>query len=256
MELNMNSDQIMATLISIGETPGKNDKVKMIAACAGSKLFVHVLVAALQPHINYGVKKRLPPMASDTDGRQFDSSTLIMLNALAKRDLSGNAALDAIAEQCRQLTPQSEELLWRIITKDLKGGFGDSTVNKAIPKLLAEFPYMRCSLPHETKLEDYDWIIGVFSQKKADGMFFNVDKDIVGEVFMSSRQGQQFPLDQLSDIVNFIDSHFPNDTRLNGEVVVLIVDKGFAPRSVSKKYLAQATEPTPAKPGRLYHVAI
>ena len=46
------------------------------------------------------------------------------------------------------------------------------------------------------------------------------------------------------------------DKPLNGEVVVLIVDKGFAPRSVSKKYLAQATDVTPAKPGRLYHVAI
>jgi copper chaperone CopZ len=41
---------------------------------------------------------------------------------------------------------------------------------------------------------------------------------------------------------------------LNGEVVVTIVDKGFAPRSVSKKY--QLVDAGPAKSGRVYHVAI
>jgi copper chaperone CopZ len=43
---------------------------------------------------------------------------------------------------------------------------------------------------------------------------------------------------------------------LSGEVAVTIVDKGFAPRSVSKKYMAQAAGETPAKQGRVYHVAI
>ena len=198
MELNMNSDQVLAALISIGETPGKNDKVAMIKTCAKSKQFVAVLEAGLQPHITYGVAKRQPSVASGTDGRQFNDSTFSMLDALAARHLSGNAALAAIEEQCRQLTPESEELLWRIITKDLKGGFGESTVNKAIPKLILDFPYMRCSLPKEAKLENYDWAIGVLSQEKADGMFFNVDSDAAGEVTMSSRQGTQFPLDEFA----------------------------------------------------------
>lgn len=40
-----------------------------------------------------------------------------------------------------------------------------------------------------------------------------------------------------------------------GETMVLIVDKGFAPRSVSKKYLGQVVE-SPANATRVYHVAI
>jgi len=43
---------------------------------------------------------------------------------------------------------------------------------------------------------------------------------------------------------------------LNGQVAVTIVDKGFAPRSVSKKYLSQVSNEAPAKSGRLYHIAI
>jgi len=46
------------------------------------------------------------------------------------------------------------------------------------------------------------------------------------------------------------------DKTLNGPVAVTIVDKGFAPRSVSKKYLSQVSNEPPAKSGRLYHIAI
>jgi copper chaperone CopZ len=46
------------------------------------------------------------------------------------------------------------------------------------------------------------------------------------------------------------------DKPLSGEVAVTIVDKGFAPRSVSKKYLGQVTAAAPANSGRVYHVAI
>jgi copper chaperone CopZ len=45
------------------------------------------------------------------------------------------------------------------------------------------------------------------------------------------------------------------DKPLNGPVAVTIVDKGFAPKSVSKKYLSQVAD-VPVKSGRLYHVAI
>jgi len=47
-----------------------------------------------------------------------------------------------------------------------------------------------------------------------------------------------------------------NDKSLSGQVAVTIVDKGFAPKSVSKKYLGQVAVAAPAKSGRLYHVAI
>jgi len=43
--------------------------------------------------------------------------------------------------------------------------------------------------------------------------------------------------------------------QLSGPVEVAIVDKGFAPKSVSKKYLGQAAD-APGKGRRVYHVAI
>ncbi|MDB5087125.1 MAG: hypothetical protein JWR09_1119 [Mucilaginibacter sp.] len=41
-----------------------------------------------------------------------------------------------------------------------------------------------------------------------------------------------------------------------GQVAVTIVDKGFAPKSVSKKYLGQIADVNKSTSGRLYHVAI
>jgi copper chaperone CopZ len=47
-----------------------------------------------------------------------------------------------------------------------------------------------------------------------------------------------------------------NGKPLNGLIAVTLVDRGFAPRSVSKKYLSQVSDATPAKAGRIYHVTI
>jgi len=46
------------------------------------------------------------------------------------------------------------------------------------------------------------------------------------------------------------------DKLLAGPVAVTIVDKGFAPKSVSKKYLAQLSNTPATKTGRVYHVTI
>jgi copper chaperone CopZ len=46
------------------------------------------------------------------------------------------------------------------------------------------------------------------------------------------------------------------DKVTTGPVVVTIIDKGFAPKSVSKKYLGQVADAGTARQGRVYHVAI
>jgi len=46
------------------------------------------------------------------------------------------------------------------------------------------------------------------------------------------------------------------DKTLSGQVLLTIVDKGFAPKSVSKKYLGNAPEEAANGAGRTYHVTI
>ena len=46
------------------------------------------------------------------------------------------------------------------------------------------------------------------------------------------------------------------DKALTGPVLLTIVDKGFAPMSVTKKHLGKNPEETPTGAGRVYHLAI
>jgi copper chaperone CopZ len=46
------------------------------------------------------------------------------------------------------------------------------------------------------------------------------------------------------------------DKPLEGELTVLLIDKGFAPKSVSKKYLGQVADVAATANGKVYHVAI
>jgi copper chaperone CopZ len=46
------------------------------------------------------------------------------------------------------------------------------------------------------------------------------------------------------------------DKPLAGQMALMLIDKGFAPKSVSKKYLNQSGDLTAPKTGKLYHLVI
>ena len=62
------------------------------------------------------------------------------------------------------LSKESAELFWRIITKDLRAGFEASTTNKAIKGLIPTFPYMRCSLPNDMKLDEKNFGLAILPE--------------------------------------------------------------------------------------------
>ncbi|MGZ3873426.1 MAG: heavy-metal-associated domain-containing protein [Mucilaginibacter sp.] len=70
-----------------------------------------------------------------------------------------------------------------------------------------------------------------FAKVKADGNYFSYG----GDTFQVMNLPDKLP---------------------EGLAPVTIIDKGFAPKSVSKKYLGQTADPGAGKPGRVYHVAI
>jgi copper chaperone CopZ len=100
---------------------------------------------------------------------------------------------------------------------------------------------------------------------------FKNDAPVNFELISKKVQDAGFFVNSLKATFNFdkikvADNHFSyggdtfqvmsgGDKTLNGDVAVTIVDKGFAPKSVSKKYLGQVADVAP-KSGRLYHVAI
>lgn len=189
--VTMNSNQLFEGIEHIAETPGKKDKERLVATLLEDSLGFLVLTYAYDPFKTYGIAK--VPESDHNDGGFFDARTFTLLEELARRNLTGNAAREAVKAEFERLSPEGEELLARVIKKDLRAGFTDGTINRVRPGTVAEFPYMRCVLPKKAKLDKWPWAKGIVSQVKADGMFANVNVYSDGSVSIHSRQGTPFP---------------------------------------------------------------
>jgi DNA ligase-1 len=219
----MNSNEIYVAIERIASTASKNEKELLVKQFSAFPSFVRVLEYAYNPFKTYGIVPESPrdKWAQRGDEAEFDDKTWKILDALIARSLTGAAARSAIETEFKRLTEDSAELLYRIVKKDLRAGFSESTCNKAVKGLIPDFPYMRCSLTKDVDLATWPWEDGVFSQEKADGMFANVDHEYGGLVRITSRQGSEFPIEKFETLANEVRARLAEGCQNHGEIVVL-----------------------------------
>lgn len=216
----MNSNEIFDLIEQVRATPGKNDKIALLKKNAGDTALQDVLKATYNPLVSYGIRK--VPERTETGGDAgIDHKTWLIIEQMATRELTGNAMIAAVQEEMNRLSDMSAELFKRIILKDMRAGFDEGTVNKVWPGLLPVFPYMRCCLPKDAKLESWNWAEGQVSQEKADGMFMNVNHEAGGSVFIYSRQGTMFPMEKFESLAAAVRTTLDEDTQSHGECLVL-----------------------------------
>lgn len=178
--------------------------------------------------VTFGVKQI--PIKTTDDETFFNFECFIKLaNSLATRKITGHAARDAVQEAMIKCNKDYWNYFYRpILLKDLKCGLSESTVNKVLKKfgedaaeyMVQEFPYQRCCLTKDTKLDQFSWEAGVLCQKKADGQFVNINYYEDGSVYLLNRSGQPLPLEQFADLVKDIEQTFKKDTQSHGEMLV------------------------------------
>lgn len=195
-------------------------------AQAGNNEFFKGLRLALDNIDTFGVKKVPERTGPDGEGLVFPAFATFAYQ-LIERKLTGGAALDAI-NQLMAIATNDEWNGWYrlILIKDLKAGFSEATVNKAVKGVNDDYiipttPYMRCSLPAKSNMEEWDWSNGIYSQTKADGMFANVNIREDGYVWVTSRGGTLFPAGSLG-IEDEILSTFNKGTQTHGELTIYI----------------------------------
>jgi DNA ligase-1 len=220
----MTSCQVFKAIEKIAATSSKNDKQALVKQFLAFETFRRVCVAALDPTTRYYMRQVPDRIENAAPGANTFENAPVWetLEKLKKRELSGNAARDEVQRLMTFLTPESAELFKRIIRMDLRAGFSASSVNKGMPGLIAEFPYMRCVLPKKAKFDQWEWEEGVISQEKADGLYCNLDHDEDGNVELRTRQGNPLPLEQFGDVVREAQARFDRGTETHGEIVVLI----------------------------------
>lgn len=239
----MNSSEIFDAIEKIAGTSSKNEKQALVSQYAASPQFVRVLEYAYNPFKTYWVAKRPEPITTHANGSmlfperiEMDEQAWGVLDDLISRRATGGVAIDGIAWQLGRLNDKSAELFWRIIKKDLRAGFSESTINKAVKELIPDFPYMRCSLPKDSKLATWPWEAGAISQLKADGMFANIDHEEGGIVSIRSRQGSQFPIEKFAELANEVRMRLSAGFQNHGEILVIRGDE-VLPREIGNGML-------------------
>ena len=176
------------------------------------------------PMITFGVKK--VPTFSGPDGQGLPWVAFKALaTSLAKRELTGHDARDAI-ELALSASTEAQWNGWyrRILIKDMRAGFSETTVNKMVAKAgktAYQVPLFECMLAHDGAKHESKIVGKKLLEPKLDGVrvitVVNVENKTAT---MYSRNGKL--LENFSHITNSIEANislFKRSLVLDGEMV-------------------------------------
>ena len=116
------------------EAGGAGSKQIIQAALASADLTARELITyALDPYITFGLKQYDMPASSakSMDSQQNFKPFFALLEDLGSRTLSGDAARVAVTKALTPFNVQTQEMLARVLDKDLRAGFSADSANKA-----------------------------------------------------------------------------------------------------------------------------
>lgn len=211
---------ITAILEELANEPKTNAKLEILKRNSTNELLKDICFCATNKLLPFNIKK-IPEYIPNTGTptMQLDAA-VVQLHALADRTYTGHAGIAYLTNILESVSDHNAQVVIKIINKDLRCGVHTATINKVWKGLIPEFPYQRCSLPKNVKLDTWHWSKGVFSQLKADGMYINANFYEDLSIEFLSRSGNPMPLGQFSKIVNYMNRHLHCGTQTHGELVV------------------------------------
>ena len=213
---------------SLESHPSRLNKEAIILAIAeeGNDEFFAGCRLALDPMITFGLKQI--PEKKDEDGPGLSWNDFnIIVECLRNRDLTGNAARDAVDALIKRAT-QQEWNGWyrRILIKDLRCGTSEKTINKVVEKKYADYaiPVFGCQLAHDSANHETKVSGKKLIEVKLDGVRVITIVRADGRVDMFSRNGKaldNFPhiVEQISRVVKAKSTSKDMDLVLDGEIM-------------------------------------
>lgn len=133
----------------LAENSSRLDKIAILEQVrdSGDTEFFEGAILALDKTVTFGIKQ-LPEALFDGAGMDYSQFT-DLADQLASRVLTGHAARDAVQDFCNQCTVDQWNNWYRLIlSKNLKCGVTDKTINKVAPANL-QIPMFGCQLAHD-----------------------------------------------------------------------------------------------------------
>ena len=193
----------------------RNFKIDVLERNKSNELLKEVIRLALDPFTQFYIRK-IPKYEQKEVRLTLDVVPDLLFN-LSSRHVTGNAAIDFLANLLSHLSADDAKVVERIIQKDLRCGASEGTVNKVWPGLIHEYPCMLASA-YDQKLVD-KVKFPAYVQLKLDGMRFNA---IVrnGTVEFRSRNGKEIQIADPAFSLPFIYMAAGKDVVFDGELLV------------------------------------
>jgi hypothetical protein len=186
----VNSHDVATLLDEIAATSSRNAKEDLLRRHIDDPLVQRVVRLAYDPFVTFGIT---PPQVSTFGKAVITMDTpevWSLLDSLAKRALTGNAAKEQVEQMLTWLDPFASKLLWLILRKDLRCGISEKTINLVLPNTVPTFDLMLSKAYEEKRIKPKDFPIAV--EPKLDG--FRGMSLISGGVSKAfSRVGNHFP---------------------------------------------------------------
>lgn len=180
-----------------------------------------VLVAALDPYTNYGVRKwKKTKAAKRTDG-SFGSFVSWLLPNLASRKFKGNDAKAKVEDHFSRMTEVEQKWAKRILLQNLRCGVQVKTVNKTWPGLIVPFAVQLAnSVKAEVTDDNFEIkdeiVYPVWCEPKLDGLRLIAIK-YRGDVKLYTRNGTE--LETLPTLIRSLKACPVNAFVLDGEAM-------------------------------------
>jgi hypothetical protein len=207
------ASNILSILTRLETAPGRLEKEEILKQNSDNKLLRDTFRLALDPTINFYIKKVPEPIIS-SNVNSLEQGLNTLESDLATRRFRGHEAIRHLAYTLGGLEPDDREVIKRVIGRGLKCGVSDGTVEKVWPYLRLSYPCMLVSSMNEkTKLK-----FPMMAQTKMDGMRFNAIVEN-GAVTYRSRNGKELDLKGVLD-ADFLARADGFDVVFDGELLI------------------------------------
>ena len=184
----------------LAKTASTNDKLAILESAKNDIDKRLVFELAYNPRIKFWIKKRPESSYFSTVYHKGDLTNALneLVENIANRKLTGNAAIEFVSHLLDNLTKFDQEVLYRVIERDLKCGVNTKLINKVWKDLIPEYPVLLCGKFNE-KTEKNIKYPAIF-QKKEDGGRINLEFDDGKFVSATTRNGNTLDITIFNDL--------------------------------------------------------
>jgi ATP-dependent DNA ligase len=230
---------ILQILEDIGSDTKRGHKLALIEQHKTNKQFMQVVKLALDPYVNFYIRK-IPNYVSN--GTQTLDWALVELDKLSSRQFTGHAIIEHLRSILGSVSASDATVIERIIGKDLRCGMADGIVNAVVDKFIPTYPCLLARPYDEKNIKNI--VYPAISELKADGLRVNFHTD-GKNVTICGRSGRDIDLlGYMDDAIAKLGAQFPTAVVFDGELVVVDENGKLLSRKVGNGIINKAIKGT------------